>query len=575
MNSLFMRIFMFFSIILLIIGSVLGVTLYRASAHLVENSMGMQAQSVAERAASLVDTQQYDKLSAGMEQTDYYNELRAQLNDMREANGLKYLYTLGMREEGGQPVYFYVVDGAPQDVAEDDFSPFGSVEETPYVGMITTFREMKPSIGELTQDDYGSTLSAYVPIMSADGKLLGLVGADLDATKVFELMEQNRNTMIWMALAIFALSLLLVYLLARYLTGPLVQLKKLIARVGSGDLTVAIDLNRKDEVGQLAAAFKTFVEDTRMVISGIRSSSDRLLTAAEAVSSHSLATKEAGVTITDSIQQTSEGAAAQVVRAGEVTHAMEAITSSMQHIAHSAAIVASVSEATTSSAKNGEEAISAVIERMDTIHAATSKMTETSAQLEQHSGKIVEIISIMKGIAAQTNLLALNAGIEAARAGEEGRGFAVVASEVRKLATQSQESSEHVATLIAEIVRHTSELSRQMETSNTEVVAGLSVVQEAGASFSSIHSGIGTINERLHEVSAASEQLSAGSQEVAASIEDMESISRGSASRFEQVADASGLQLASMNEISSSAESLRQLSEELNALISRFKTEQA
>lgn len=91
--------------------------------------------------------------------------------------------------------------------------------------MITTFQEMKPSIGELTQDEYGSTLSAYVPIMSADGKLLGLVGADLDATKVYELMEQNRNTMIWMALGIFALSLLLVYLLARYLTGPLVQLK--------------------------------------------------------------------------------------------------------------------------------------------------------------------------------------------------------------------------------------------------------------------------------------------------------------------------------------------------------------
>lgn len=199
---------------------------------------------------ALIDTSLYVPLSTGQDETAYYGILREQLSRLREANGLKYLYTLGTREENGTNTYFYVVDGAAADVAEDDFSPYGSAEETHYEGMLQAFEQNEPIRGELTQDEYGATITAYVPIHGTDGKVLGLVGADLDSTAVYELMSRNRMTMIWTALAIVLLSVLLVYGFAHYLTRPLVKLKKLITQVGKGDLTVNVELSRKDEVGQ-------------------------------------------------------------------------------------------------------------------------------------------------------------------------------------------------------------------------------------------------------------------------------------------------------------------------------------
>ncbi|MUT67752.1 methyl-accepting chemotaxis protein [Paenibacillus sp. NEAU-GSW1] len=567
-NSLLARMFIFFSSLLLAGGAVLGITIYNSSSALVESSMGMQAKAVAENALSLIDLEDYSSLNANSGETEYYSKLREQLNSIREANGLKYLYTLSHSDELG---YYYVVDGAPQDVAEDDFSPIGTVEDNAYPGMIKAFAEGSSQVGELSKDEYGATITAYVPIVAKDGKLLGVIGADLDATAVYELMSSNRITMIWTALAIFLISLLLIYLLARYLTHPLKKLKTQVAKVGEGDMTVAVELKRGDEVGQLADAFRKLVADTREVIQGIRDSSDKLLTAAEGVSLNARSTAAESTSISGGIQEAAQGASAQVMRSSEVAAAMEEVTISMQHIAQSTSIVANVSQQTADNAVQGSAAIDAAVARMEAIQTSSSRVAAAAYSLENYSEQIGGIVSMMADIATQTNLLALNAGIEAARAGENGRGFAVVASEVRKLATQSQQSSQQVSELIEAIVRQTAELTETMSASTRDIESGMVTVKEAGQAFAIIRQGLEKINERLHDVSAASEQLSAGSEEVSASVEDMDSISRKFAERFEQIAHSSNTQLAAMNEVSASSESIRLMSGHLNTLIGRFK----
>ncbi|UJF31920.1 methyl-accepting chemotaxis protein [Paenibacillus hexagrammi] len=572
MNSLLSRMILSFSGLIFVAGVVLGITLYESSTSLVENSMGLQAKAVAEKAVQRIDIDAYSQIKpATGGETEYYTKLREELNAIRETNGFKYLYTLAKVDQDGKSSYVYVVDGAPKDAKEDDFSALGTSEDNAYPGMVTSFEEGQPTIGELTKDEYGATVTAYVPFKGKDGKLLGVMGADLDATAVYKLMDHSRKTMIAIAAGIFAVSVLLVVVLARILTRPLSQLTQQVAKVGEGDMTVAISMNRKDEIGRLASAFGHLVADTRKVIQGIKGSSEQLLSAAGGVADHARQTTQASHAISASIHDASQGAQMQVLRSSEVTKAMEEMTSGMQRIAESASVLAEVSQRTMKDANLGHDSIESAVTQMESIVTSSVRMAAATKHLEGRSGEIGEIVSVMAEIASQTNLLALNAAIEAARAGENGRGFAVVADEVRKLANQSQASSGRIAELIEAILEQTASLSASMEASAEEAQAGLGLVKGAGSAFGDILAGLERTTVQLQEVSAASEEVSAGSEEVAASVDEMERLSAQAAEHFREIAQASSTQLDSMDQVSGSAQSLRMMSEELKQLINRFK----
>lgn len=557
--------------LILLAGTVLGITIYRSSTGLVEQSLGAQAQLVAESAAKLVDVEAFAKLSVEGGETDYYFQLREQLNAMREMNGLKYVYTLGKSEQDGKAVYYYVVDGAPLDIDPEDFSALGDPEENEYPGMVATFEEGVPQIGELTNDsEYGATITAYVPLKNKAGELLGIVGADFDATNVYALMDDNRKATLYVTSGIIAAGIVLVFLLASYLTRPLLKLTSQVARVREGDMTVEIRASRKDEIGHLAHTFDQLVTNTRTVIRSMRDNSERLLHTSEGVTSHARNTTEAGRLIAASIQDASGGANIQVVRAADMTKAVEGMTNSMLRITESAAIVSDVAKETMDQTERGNELILHAMAEMEAIHVTASSMLAATKHLASRSGEIGEITNVMASIAKQTNLLALNAAIEASHAGENGKGFAVVAEEVRKLATQSQLSATQIGELISATLEQTAKLSSDMESNTQSVETGLHLVKDAGAAFRSIVTGLEQVNVQLQEVSAASEEVSAESEEVAASVEEMERISRLAAQHFEGIAANSGAQIVSMDEVSASAEQIREMSNELTSLNKRF-----
>ncbi|MEW9700025.1 methyl-accepting chemotaxis protein [Paenibacillus sp. SI8] len=571
MNSLLGRMVMFFSGLILLAGTILGFTMYEASTQLIENSMGLQAKAVAERAAKIIEVEAYSQLTPQSGETEYYSKLRAQLNELRETNGLKYLYTLAKIEKDAKATYVYIVDGAPKDAKGDDFSPLGKMEENQYPGMIEAFEKEHSTLGELTKDEYGATITAYLPFKGKDGKVIGVIGADFDATAVYALMDSSRKTMIMIAIGILVVSIFIVFVLARYLMQPLKQLTSQVAKVREGDMTVTIQISRKDEIGRLAATFQQLVSDTREVIQAMVHSSDRLQIASEGVSSHASSTASASNAITANIQNASRGAQTQVMRATEMTKAMEEMTSGMQRIAESSSIVAEVSQQTTDDAHRGHDSIVMAVRQMESIVRSSTEMVAATNHLESRSGEIGEIVSMMAEIASQTNLLALNAAIEAARAGENGRGFAVVADEVRKLANQSQASSGQIAELIEAILEQTAQLSASVDASSEEAQTGLGMVREAGGAFGSILGGLQKMTGQLQEVSAASEEVSSGSEEVAASVDEMERISQLSAHQFEEIAESSGMQLGAMDQVRASAVSMQDMSRELRQLINRFK----
>ncbi|MFD1775039.1 methyl-accepting chemotaxis protein [Paenibacillus rhizophilus] len=572
MNSLLSRMVLFFSVLLLVSGSILGGTVYFSSVRLVEHSMGQQALSVAERAVKLIDPDKYAGIpaKAGGENA-YYAELREKLNAFRENNGFKYLYTLGRTENGDKTSYVYMVDAAPADAAEDDFSPLGSVEDNDYPEMVKAFAGTA-EYGDLSRDEYGATVSAYVPFYDREGRLLGIMGADLDATNVYESMAASRRMMLIAGAAILLASLALVYALARFLTTPLKRLAREMLRVGDGDLTVAVPVTRRDEIGRLASAFDSLVSGTRTVIEGIKEGSERLLSSSSEVSEHSKRTAAASTEISSRMQEAASGARTQAMQTVEMCRAMEELASGVQRIAESAAEAAELSASTTSAAQEGRLSVAGSVEQMNRITGMTEEMAAAARSLAVRSEEIGGISVFMSDIAGQTQLLALNAAIEAARAGEHGRGFAVVAEQVRKLADQSQISLESASRIAEEIRMGTAELAAIMEQGAAEARRGRTLVSEAGSAFGEIVAGIASVSDRLQEISSSSQEMSATSEELAASVGELEAISRAASEHFRSVAASSENQLGSMKEVSLESERISVMAAELRMLIGRFIT---
>ncbi|HOE41385.1 MAG TPA: methyl-accepting chemotaxis protein, partial [Rhodoferax sp.] len=159
----------------------------------------------------------------------------------------------------------------------------------------------------------------------------------------------------------------------------------------------------------------------------------------------------------------------------------------------------------------------------------------TMRGINEASGKIADIISVIDGIAFQTNILALNAAVEAARAGEQGRGFAVVASEVRALAGRSAEAAKEIKTLInASVVR---------------VAQGTSQVDQAGTTMQEVVASIKRVTDIMGEISAASSEQSLGVSQVGAAVTEMDQVTQQNAALVEQMAAAASSLMSQANQL--------------------------
>jgi methyl-accepting chemotaxis protein len=166
--------------------------------------------------------------------------------------------------------------------------------------------------------------------------------------------------------------------------------------------------------------------------------------------------------------------------------------------------------------------------------------------INQSSKKIVDIISVIDGIAFQTNILALNAAVEAARAGEQGRGFAVVASEVRTLAQRSATAAKEIKALIDDSV--------------SKVTDGTQLVDEAGKTMQEIVTSVRRVSDVIGEISTASNEQTAGIEQINMAILKMDEVTQQNASLVEEAAAA--------------AESMQNQAQSLESAVSVFKLEQ-
>ncbi|MYM95985.1 methyl-accepting chemotaxis protein [Duganella vulcania] len=358
--------------------------------------------------------------------------------------------------------------------------------------------------------------ASYLALMQ---ELLKMQRAKIDATavRIDEVADSSRNLLYALAALVLAFGAVTSWMLTTGITVPLQQAVTAARRVAGGDLTGHIDDSARDETGQLLTALKEMNASLLGIVTEVRSGTDHITTSSSEIAAGN--------------QDLSRRTEQQAGALEETASSMEELTSTVKHNADNARQANQLAASAAQVAVKGGQVVSQVVDTMDSIN--------------QSSRKIVDIIAVIDGIAFQTNILALNAAVEAARAGEQGRGFAVVATEVRNLAQRSASAAKEIKELIGDSVE--------------KVNQGSKLVADAGSTMDEIVTSVHRVSDIITEITAASNEQSAGINEVYQAIGAMDGVTQQNAALVEQAAAA--------------AESMQQQAAALAQAVSVFKVE--
>ncbi|MDQ0738111.1 methyl-accepting chemotaxis protein [Pseudomonas sp. W4I3] len=356
-------------------------------------------------------------------------------------------------------------------------------------------------------------------------------------------VEQTHTLLTSVTAAALLLGTLAAWWIARQIVLPLRQVLASANRIAKGDLSHDIQVERRDELGQLQHSIGQMTHSLRSLIGSIGDSARQIAGAATQLS-----------TVTE---QTRNGLNEQKHETDQVATAMNEMLATAQEVARHAERASVAANEADQQAGAGEQVVTQAVEQIGNLASEMALSGRAMLALQKESEKIASVLDVIKSVSQQTNLLALNAAIEAARAGTAGRGFAVVADEVRSLAQRTQESAEEIEGLILGLNNGTQQVADIMDSSRNLTDNSVALTRDAGEALAAITRTVSVIQEMNPQIAAAAEQQSAVAEEINRSVLKVRDVSEQTAAASEETAAASV--------------QLTRLSLDLQTLIDKFK----
>ncbi|HXP40781.1 MAG TPA: methyl-accepting chemotaxis protein [Candidatus Acidoferrales bacterium] len=395
-------------------------------------------------------------------------------------------------------------------------------------------------------------------------------------------------------LVALGLGVVVAFTTAKSITEPLTNLMTVSRQIGdTGDLEHSIDVNRQDEIGELARtfakmvsylkemagvsesiaggdltvevkprsahdtlgnAFARMVEGLARLVRSVRDASSQVATASGQVANASDDSAKIGLQASSAIDEVTstmhemsvnvqnmvKSTQVQASSVSETSASIDQMVASIQRVADTAKVLLDISNRSREEVHSGITTMEKATDGLNRINATITSSGEIIGALGQRADDIGKIIEVIDDLAEQTNLLALNAAIEAARAGEHGLGFAVVADEVRKLAEKSAQSTKEISELIQSIQKEARKAVENMDRSTGIVNEGLDLGGELNGALRKISNVVTEVYKFAQEIGAATNEQSHGSSQIARATTRLNEITHEISSAVEE--QASGAQ---------------------------------
>lgn len=409
--------------------------------------------------------------------SNYANYLRNELKRIRDLANMKYLYTFCV--DGNKS--FYAIEGG--DINAKDYSAFGSAanwNEKDWKNINDCINGRIITSSELSYNEtYGWMVSSYAPIFNSQGKAVGVLGCDFDASVLVYEIRNYRLIIIFSGIALLAIAIFALYLTITKSLRTIRKITSISGQVANGKLNEKVDIITNDEFGLMSNAVNQMIEHLKDIVTNIDKESSNFVEESQDFRKLS--------------KNLAEVANNQATLAEEVSSSIVQIVSNIEENTTNARMTEQINQK---------------------VNNTLQEVVESSAQSINSIKLIADKINEIEQISRQTNILALNAAIEAARAGESGKGFAVVAGEVRKLAERSSKAANEITKYSTQSVKLTSVAQQKIQELVPEIEQTLEMVKRIVAQ--SIEQQEGT-----HQVSNAISQLNDITQQNAHSSDEL------------------------------------------------------